>query len=134
LDQDFFSLNFTTSSSKNFAVGLDLASGAFLPPDRFDKEIELIHLTKSIYFLYNVWPARCIYLHWVREALVSRKPKDMKMNVITATYFGIEVEVLIELKNYSLIQFQGREYIVDTTDLVFISERSVKGAACKRAA
>jgi hypothetical protein len=58
----------------------------------------------------------------------------MKMNVITATYFGIEVEVLIELKNYSLIQFQGREYIVDTTDLVFISERSVKGAACKRAA
>jgi hypothetical protein len=58
----------------------------------------------------------------------------MKMNVTTATYFGIEVEVLIELKNYSLIHFQGREFIVDTADLVFISERGLKRAACKRAA
>lgn len=51
------------------------------------------------------------------------------MNVTTAVYFGIEVEVLIQLQNYSLIQFQGQEFIVETTDLVFVSERGLKRAA-----
>jgi hypothetical protein len=54
---------------------------------------------------------------------------DRKVNVTIATYFGLEVEVLIKLQNYSLIQFQGREFIVDTTDLVFVSERGLKCAA-----
>jgi hypothetical protein len=69
-----------------------------------------------------------IYIERARS-LVSREPKDMKMNVTTAVYFGLEVEVLIELQNYSLIQFQGREFIVETTDLVYVSERGLKRAA-----
>jgi hypothetical protein len=35
-----------------------------------------------------------------------------------ARYFGIEVEILIHLDQCCLIRFQGRQFIVDTADLV----------------
>ena len=44
-----------------------------------------------------------------------------------AHYFGLKVEVICKLENLSLIRYQGRESIVDTTDLVVI--RRLKHAA-----
>ena len=38
---------------------------------------------------------------------------------VTAHYFGLKVEVVLEMSLCSLIRFHGREYIVDTGDLVF---------------
>ena len=35
-----------------------------------------------------------------------------------ADYFGIEVEILVRLNNCSLVRYQGREFIVDTADLI----------------
>ena len=34
------------------------------------------------------------------------------------SYFGIEVEILVRLNHCSLIRYQGREFIVDTADLI----------------
>jgi hypothetical protein len=45
----------------------------------------------------------------------------------TATYFGVEVEVVLKMQYYSLIRFQGRELIVETADLEF--RRGLKYAA-----
>ena len=36
-----------------------------------------------------------------------------------ATYFGLEVEVVVKMDCYSVIQFRGRKLIVQTADLVF---------------
>jgi len=46
-------------------------------------------------------------------------PMDKKLGKVTARYFGLIVEVVQEMSMCSLIRFQGREYIVDTQDLVF---------------
>ena len=46
---------------------------------------------------------------------------NAKLHVITADYFGLRVEVICKLENCSLICFRGRESIVETADLVFIS-------------
>jgi hypothetical protein len=43
------------------------------------------------------------------------------------TYFGIEVEILERLNHCSLVRYQGREFIVDTADL--ISVRTLAQAA-----
>ena len=43
---------------------------------------------------------------------------DNKLEKVTAEYFGLIVEVAQEMSLCSLIRFQGREYIVDTEDLV----------------
>jgi hypothetical protein len=44
------------------------------------------------------------------------------MNVKDVTgkwsYFGVEVEIVVCLKHCSLIRYQGREFIVDTADLI----------------
>ena len=42
-------------------------------------------------------------------------------------YFGIEVEILIHLNHCSLVRYQGREFIVDTADL--ISKQTLAQAA-----
>jgi hypothetical protein len=52
---------------------------------------------------------------------------NIKNTIEIAHYFGLEVEVICMLENLSLIRYQGRESIVDTTDLVFI--RRLKHAA-----
>jgi hypothetical protein len=44
-----------------------------------------------------------------------------------ARYFSLEVEVVARMRWCSLIRFRGREFIVDTADLVF--ERKLKCAA-----
>jgi hypothetical protein len=36
-----------------------------------------------------------------------------------ACYFGLKVEVLSRMANCSLIRFRNREFVVDTSDLVF---------------
>jgi hypothetical protein len=46
------------------------------------------------------------------------KPKG---NRALAHYFGLLVEVLSRMESCSLIRFRGRDFIVDTTDLVFSS-------------
>ena len=43
------------------------------------------------------------------------------------SYFGIEVEILVCLNHCSLVRYQGREFIVDTADL--ISTRTFAQAA-----
>ena len=35
-----------------------------------------------------------------------------------ASYFGIGVEILVRLNHYCLVRYQGREFIVDTADLI----------------
>jgi len=37
-----------------------------------------------------------------------------------ASYFGLRVEVISRMEDCSLIRFQGREFVVDTADLVTI--------------
>ena len=34
-----------------------------------------------------------------------------------ATYFGIEVEILVQMDHCSLVRNQDREFVVDTADL-----------------
>ena len=34
-----------------------------------------------------------------------------------ATYFGIEVEILVQMEHSSLIRHQDREFVVDSADL-----------------
>ena len=53
----------------------------------------------------------------------------MKANtsMVIATYFGLEVEVILRMQCYSLIRFQDRELIVETADLEF--RRGFKCAA-----
>jgi len=36
------------------------------------------------------------------------------------TYFGIEVDILERLNHCSLVRYQGREFIVDTADLMSV--------------
>ena len=35
-----------------------------------------------------------------------------------ASYFGIEVQILMCMNHSSLVRYQGREFIVDTADLI----------------
>jgi hypothetical protein len=53
----------------------------------------------------------------------------MKPNtsIAIATYFGMEVEVVLEMQYYSLVRFRARELIVETADLEF--RRGFKCAA-----
>jgi hypothetical protein len=34
------------------------------------------------------------------------------------SYFGIEVEILVRLNHCCLVRYQGREFVVDTADLI----------------
>ena len=36
------------------------------------------------------------------------------------SYFGLEVEILERLNHCSLVRYQGREFIVDTADLMSV--------------
>ena len=44
---------------------------------------------------------------------------NKKISIIPAHYFGLPVEVVSRRDGCSLIRFRGREFIVDTADLVF---------------
>jgi hypothetical protein len=46
------------------------------------------------------------------------KSKQRKQNL--ANYFGLVVEVIDRMENYSMICYHGRNCIVETTDLVAI--------------
>ena len=46
------------------------------------------------------------------------KSKQQKQNL--ADYFGLVVEVIDRMENYSMIYFHGRKCIVETADLVAI--------------
>jgi hypothetical protein len=50
-----------------------------------------------------------------------------KSEGIVARYFDLRVEVLVKMRQCSLIRFRGREFVVDTLDLVF--ERQLHSAA-----
>jgi hypothetical protein len=43
---------------------------------------------------------------------------NVKDEMGKGSYFGIEVEILVRLNHCSLIRYQGREFIVDTADLM----------------
>jgi hypothetical protein len=62
----------------------------------------------------------------------------MKRNIVTlekpappsrqmATYFGLTVEVLVKLQHYSLVEYDRREFVVNTEDLKVC--QAVKAAA-----
>jgi hypothetical protein len=40
-----------------------------------------------------------------------------------ASYFGLMVEVVLRMGNYSLIRWRGRESIIDTQDLLIVAEQ-----------
>lgn len=40
-----------------------------------------------------------------------------KMSRMTASYFGVKVEVIWQMAQCSLVGFRGRKFIVDTADL-----------------
>jgi hypothetical protein len=44
---------------------------------------------------------------------------NAKVNKTLATYFGLQVEVVLKFDHSSLICFHGREVVVDTADLIF---------------
>ena len=48
-------------------------------------------------------------------------------SIAIATYFGMAVEVVLEMQYYSLVRFRARELIVETADLEF--RRGFKCAA-----
>jgi len=50
---------------------------------------------------------------------IQRQEGVMKANseIGKATYFGIEVEILVQLDHCSLVRNQDREFVVDTADL-----------------
>ena len=35
-----------------------------------------------------------------------------------ATYFGVEVEILVHMNHCALVRYQQREFIVETADLI----------------
>jgi hypothetical protein len=66
---------------------------------------------------------------------------NAKNTIEIAHYFGLEVEVIYRLENASLICYQGRESIVDTTDLclfrylvcglkILLAQPWVRGESC----
>ena len=42
---------------------------------------------------------------------------DAHSEIRIATYFGVEVEVLVQMDHCSLIRHNGREFVVETADL-----------------
>ena len=40
-----------------------------------------------------------------------------------ASYFGLTVEIVFRMRNYSLIRWRDRESVVDTEDLKLVAER-----------
>lgn len=40
-----------------------------------------------------------------------------------ASYFGLTVEIIFRMRNYSLIRWRDRESVVDTEDLQLMAER-----------
>ena len=45
--------------------------------------------------------------------------KTISKDIAVASYCGLKVDVLWLMQNYSLIHFEGREFVVETSDLVF---------------
>ena len=45
--------------------------------------------------------------------------RTISKDMAAASYFGLEVDVLWKMQNCSLIHFEGREFVVETSDLVF---------------
>jgi len=42
---------------------------------------------------------------------------NAKANSTRATYFGLEVKVIIRMEGWSLILYRGRKFVVETADL-----------------
>jgi hypothetical protein len=57
---------------------------------------------------------------------------NRKEGLLTASYFGLEVEVINRLESHSLIRFRGRVFIVDSADL--LSSQGLKHTARSGAA
>jgi hypothetical protein len=51
-----------------------------------------------------------------RAVLVEEKSKQIKKNI--ASYFGMNVQVIAKMENYSLILYRDRKSIVCTSDLL----------------
>ncbi len=61
------------------------------------------------------------------------------MNVILtmkAKYFGIQVDLLCQLNQCSLVQYKDRSFVVDTADLVLERDfkETARAAKCSQAA
>ncbi len=48
------------------------------------------------------------------------KPEQQKQNL--SNYFGLVIEMIYKMDNYSMIRFRGRKSIVETADLVVIEK------------
>ena len=68
-------------------------------------------------------------------SLPEAKPTNTIL-IVRAFYCGIEVEVICEMTHCSLVCFNERSFVVDTTDLVLERnfKETAKRANCARAA
>lgn len=61
-----------------------------------------------------------------REGAMNSKKVYEKNNAAPrelASYFGLSVEIIFRMRNYSLIRWCDHESIVDTEDLQLVAER-----------
>ena len=45
--------------------------------------------------------------------------KTISKDMAVASYFGLRVDLLWKMQSCSLVHFEGREFVVETSDLVF---------------
>jgi hypothetical protein len=103
----------TKPSRKNFLPGNfsllseDALQG--LPPEK-----------PALTFKKTVWFGECKACWAVStlEVIVKRKLGP------TADYFELQVEIIHKMEQCSLIRFEEREFVVDTSDLVFAEIRA----------
>ena len=71
----------------------------------------------------------------MRGSLREAKPTNT-IPIVRASYCGIEVEVICQMTHCSLVRFNERSFVVDTTDLVLERnfKETAKRANCARAA
>jgi hypothetical protein len=60
-----------------------------------------------------------------RGTMSARKPRANcnPASKELAGYFGLTVEIIFRMRNYSVVRWRDRECIVDTEDLVMAAER-----------
>jgi hypothetical protein len=62
-----------------------------------------------------------------KGGLMNTKKIHGKSNATTtelASYFGLAVEIILRMTNYTLIRWRDREFIVETEDVLLVQRRA----------
>jgi hypothetical protein len=51
--------------------------------------------------------------------IATRNMNKVSAQMLVASYFSLTVYVLCRMESYTLIRFQGQEFVVETQDLAF---------------